>query len=131
MPESTGKNLPHVLILGGGLGALYAARPLKGAPVLIPLVARRNHHLFQPMLYQVATAALNPSDIAAPIRSVLRHQRNTDVLLAEGSQVDPAPRTVRTPDGWSSAYDYLIVATGARHSYFGHDNWETLAPGLK
>jgi NADH:ubiquinone reductase (H+-translocating) len=129
--ERRGTQTPHVVILGGGFAGLYAARGLGRAPVRITLVDRRNHHLFQPMLYQVATAALNPSDIAAPIRSVLRHQRNTEVLLAEVDSVDTTARTVRTTDGWSSAYDYLIVATGARHSYFGHDNWETLAPGLK
>jgi NADH dehydrogenase len=99
--------------------------------VRITLVDRRNHHLFQPMLYQVATAALNPSDIAAPIRSVLRKQGNTEVLLGEAASIDPDERVVRLTDGASLKYDYLIVATGARHSYFGHDDWETLAPGLK
>ncbi len=131
MPEPTGKKLPHVLILGGGFGGLYAARALKGAPVRITLVDRRNHHLFQPMLYQVATAALNPSDIAAPIRSVLRNQPNVEVLLAEAESVDTTRRQVRLTDGSIFTYDYLIVATGARHSYFGHDEWEALAPGLK
>ena len=123
--------IPHVVILGGGFGGLYAARALKRAPVRVTLVDRRNHHLFQPMLYQVATAALNPSDIAAPIRSVLRHQRNTEVLLAEAASVDTSQHLVHLTDRSSLRYDYLIVATGARHSYFGHDNWETLAPGLK
>jgi NADH:ubiquinone reductase (H+-translocating) len=122
---------PHVVILGGGFAGLYAARGLKRAPVKVTLVDRRNHHLFQPMLYQVATAALNPSDIAAPIRSVLRNQRNTEVLLAEVGTVDPSERRVHFTDGSSTLYDYLIVGTGARHSYFGHDAWETLAPGLK
>ncbi|HET6797652.1 MAG TPA: NAD(P)/FAD-dependent oxidoreductase [Gemmatimonadales bacterium] len=122
---------PHVVILGGGFGGLYAARALKHARVRITLVDRRNHHLFQPMLYQVATAALNPSDIAAPIRSVLRKQGNTEVLLGEAASIDPDERVVRLTDGASLKYDYLIVATGARHSYFGHDDWETLAPGLK
>jgi NADH dehydrogenase len=97
----------------------------------VTVVDRRNHHLFQPMLYQVATAALNTSDIAAPIRSVLRHQSNTEVLLAEASSVDTVSRVVHFADGSESKYDYLIVATGARHSYFGHDDWEKLAPGLK
>ena len=101
------------------------------ARVRVTVVDRRNHHLFQPMLYQVATAALNPSDIAAPIRSVLRKQANTEVLLAEVSSVDTTERRVHFTDGGSSKYDYLIVATGAHHSYFGHDDWETLAPGLK
>ncbi len=124
-------SVPHVVILGGGFGGLYAARRLKRAPVRVTLVDRRNHHLFQPMLYQVATAALNPSDIAAPIRSVLRRQRNTEVLLAEAESVDSAGRRVQLTDGSSISYDYLIVATGARHSYFGHTEWESLAPGLK
>src|SRR5687767_1654788 len=122
---------PHVVIVGGGFGGLYCARALRRAPVRVTLVDRRNHHLFQPMLYQVATAALNPSDIAAPIRSVLRKQANTEVLLAEVSAIDPAERRVYFTDGWDTAYDYLIVGTGARHSYFGHDDWERLAPGLK
>jgi NADH:ubiquinone reductase (H+-translocating) len=122
---------PHVVILGGGFAGLYAARRLKRAPVRVTLVDRRNHHLFQPMLYQVATAALNPSDIAAPIRSVLRKQRNTEVLLAEVASVDPTERRVDFTDGSSITYDYLLVATGARHSYFGHNEWEPLAPGLK
>jgi NADH dehydrogenase len=122
---------PHVVILGGGFAGLYAARRLKRAPVRVTLVDRRNHHLFQPMLYQVATAALNPSDIAAPIRSVLRKQSNTEVLLAEVGTVNTSERRVDFTDGSSTTYDYLIVATGARHSYFGHDEWEPLAPGLK
>jgi NADH dehydrogenase len=122
---------PHVVILGGGFAGLYAARGLKRAPVRVTLADRRNHHLFQPMLYQVATAALNPSDIAAPIRSVLRNQRNTEVLLAEVGTVDTSARRVFFTDGSETSYDYLIVATGARHSYFGHNDWEALAPGLK
>jgi NADH dehydrogenase len=104
---------------------------LKRARVRVTLVDRRNHHLFQPMLYQVATAALNPSDIAAPIRSVLRDHRNVDVILAEVKSVDPAARRVTFSDGAELTYDYLVVATGARHSYFGHDEWEMIAPGLK
>jgi NADH dehydrogenase len=130
-PERDPTQTPHVVILGGGFGGLYAARALKRAPVRVTLVDRRNHHLFQPMLYQVATAALNPSDIAAPIRSVVRDQRNTEVLLAEAASVDTNQHLVHLTDRSSLRYDYLIVATGARHSYFGHDNWETLAPGLK
>lgn len=122
---------PHVVILGGGFAGLYAVRALKRAPVRVTLVDRRNHHLFQPMLYQVATAALNPSDIAAPIRSVLRNQSNTEVMLAEVRSIDVDARLVRCSDGAELAYDYLIVATGARHSYFGRDDWEPLAPGLK
>lgn len=122
---------PQVVILGGGFAGLYAARGLRRAPVRVTLIDRRNHHLFQPMLYQVATAALNPSDIAAPIRSVLRNQANAEVLLAEVSTIDVPTRRVTLTDGSQIAYDYLIIATGAHHSYFGHNEWETLAPGLK
>ena len=123
--------VPHVVILGGGFAGLYAAKQLADAPVRVTVVDRRNHHLFQPMLYQVATAALNPSDIASPIRSVLRRQKNTEVLLAEASAVEVDRRRVRFTDGGCLDYDYLIVATGAHHSYFGHEEWKTLAPGLK
>jgi NADH:ubiquinone reductase (H+-translocating) len=122
---------PHVVILGGGFAGLYAARGLRRAPVRVTLIDRRNHHLFQPMLYQVATAALNPSDIAAPIRSVLRSQANAEVLLGEACRIDVARRRVALTDGSEIDYDYLIVATGAHHSYFGHNEWEPLAPGLK
>jgi NADH dehydrogenase len=122
---------PRVVIVGGGFAGLYAAKGLKRAPVHVTLVDRRNHHLFQPMLYQVATAALNPSDIANPIRSILRAQKNADVLLGDVVSVDVESREVLLADGVALAYDYLIVATGARHSYFGHDEWERLAPGLK
>jgi NADH dehydrogenase len=125
------RKLPHVLILGGGFAGLYAAKALRNVPVRVTVVDRRNHHLFQPMLYQVATAGLNPSDIASPIRSILRGSRNTEVLLAEVRDVDVDARTVRFTDGATCGYDYLVVATGARHSYFGHDEWEPLAPGLK
>jgi NADH dehydrogenase len=123
--------LPHVLILGGGFAGLYAAKDLRNAPVRVTVVDRRNHHLFQPMLYQVATAGLNPSDIASPIRSILRASKNTEVLLAEVRDIDVGARTVRFTDGATTGYDYLVVATGAHHSYFGHDEWEPLAPGLK
>ncbi len=123
--------LPHVVIIGGGFAGLYLARGLRRAPVHITVVDRRNHHLFQPMLYQVAAAALSPQDIAAPIRSVLRSQRNTDVLLAEAARVDVVAKVVELADGARLAYDYCVVATGARHSYFGHDEWEDFAPGLK
>ena len=132
MTQSTkSQAVPHVVVLGGGFGGLYAAKALKDAPVRVTVVDRRNHHLFQPMLYQVATAGLNPSDIASPIRSILRRSRNTDVLLAEAARVDVDHRTVTMTDGDTLKYDYLIVATGAHHSYFGHDEWEPLAPGLK
>jgi NADH dehydrogenase len=121
---------PRVLIIGGGFGGLNAARSLNKAPVQVTLIDRRNHHLFQPLLYQVATAALNPSDIASPIRRILRHQKNAEVLLAEATAIDLVARTVSLDKG-SLSYDYLIVATGARHSYFGHDEWTPNAPGLK
>lgn len=127
MTEST----THVVILGGGFAGLYAAKALRHAPVRITLVDRRNHHLFQPMLYQVATAALSPGDIASPIRSILRRQANVEVLLGEARRVDADARRVELTDGSSIQYDYCIVATGARHSYFGHDTWEAAAPGLK
>jgi NADH:ubiquinone reductase (H+-translocating) len=122
--------IPHVIIAGGGFGGLYAARALRGAPVRITLLDRKNHHVFQPLLYQVATAALSPGDIASPIRWILRHQANVEVQLAELRQVDVARRTVVLTDGEMS-YDYLILATGATHAYFGHDEWRSVAPGLK
>ena len=121
---------PRVVIVGAGFAGLYAARALRRAPVDVTLVDRRNHHLFQPLLYQVATAALNPADIAAPIRSILRGQRNVNVLLAEAIAVDTPAKRVILPDG-ELTYDALIVATGATHSYFGRDDWAALAPGLK
>jgi NADH dehydrogenase len=123
--------LPHVVIIGGGFGGLYAARTLSGAAVRITLIDRHNYHLFQPLLYQVATAALNPSDIAAPIRAVLNRQQNTSVILGDVATIDAAQKFVHLADGAVIAYDYLIVATGATHSYFGHPEWERLAPGLK
>lgn len=121
---------PRVVILGGGFAGLYAARSLSGAPVSVTLVDRKNHHLFQPMLYQVATAALNPADIAAPIRSILSGQKNCRVLLAEARGVDTKAGVVET-DGAAIPYDYLLIGTGASHSYFGHDAWAENAPGLK
>ncbi len=121
----------EVVILGGGFAGLYAARDLKGALAHVTVIDRTNHHLFQPMLYQVATAALSPSDIAYPIRSVLRTHRNTDVLMGEVERIDVQSRQVILLDGRSIHYDYLLVALGAHLSYFGHDEWEPLAPGLK
>jgi NADH dehydrogenase len=121
---------PHVVIVGGGFGGLNAARALRRADVRVTLIDRQNHHLFQPLLYQVATAALNPSDIASPIRRILRGQANAEVLLAEVTAVDVDGRSVVLSDG-SVGYDFLIVATGATHSYFGHDEWSGPAPGLK
>ena len=125
MPE------PHVVIVGGGFAGLYTARGLADAPVRITVVDRENHHLFQPMLYQVATAALASSNIASPIRSILSRQPNAEVLMGEVASVQPDARTITLVDGSTLNYDYLILATGARHSYFGHDEWEMLAPGLK
>ena len=121
---------PRVAILGGGFGGLEAARALRRAAVDVVLIDRRNHHLFQPLLYQVATAALNPSNIAAPIRRVLRHQANVEVVLAEAVAIDAGGRRVVLADG-EVRYDYLIVAAGATHAYFGHDAWAEFAPGLK
>ena len=122
--------LPHVVILGAGFGGLNAARALKRAPVRITVIDRANHHLFQPLLYQVATAALSPADISAPIRRILRRQNNVEVLLAEATAIDLPSRRVVLADG-EVDYDFLIVATGATHAYFGHEDWELLAPGLK
>ena len=121
---------PHVVVVGGGFGGLNAARALAGQPVRVTLLDRRNHHLFQPLLYQVATAALNASDIAAPLRSVLRRARNVTVLLADVERVDLAARRLMLDRG-EIGYDALILAAGAGHSYFGHDDWEVFAPGLK
>ncbi|MGA2583303.1 MAG: NAD(P)/FAD-dependent oxidoreductase [Tepidisphaeraceae bacterium] len=123
-------NLPRIVIIGGGFGGLKAAQEFRSANVSLTLIDRRNHHLFQPLLYQVATAGLNPSDIANPIRRILRHQENTEVLLAEAEAFDLTAKRVMLDEG-SIDFDYLIIATGARHSYFGHDEWEKLAPGLK
>jgi NADH dehydrogenase len=122
---------PHVIIIGGGFGGLAAARGLADADVRITLIDRRNHHLFQPLLYQVATAGLTPSDIAHPIRSILADQANVTVLLAEVTAIDPLGKTVALDDGSLTTFDYLVVATGTRHSYFGNDRWEAHAPGLK
>ncbi len=124
------RGLPRVVILGAGFGGLSAATGLRKAPVSITVIDRRNYHLFQPLLYQVATAALSPADIATPIRAILRHQKNAEVLLARVADIDKDRREVVLEDR-RVPYDYLIVATGARHAYFGHDEWESFAPGLK
>jgi NADH dehydrogenase len=123
---------PHVVILGGGFGGVLAARRLRSASVRVTLIDRTNHHVFQPLLYQVATAGLAPSDITSPIRWMLRRQRNVTVLMAEVTAIDPRRRVVVIERGGRElTYDYLIAATGARHSYFGHGEWEAHAPGLK
>jgi NADH dehydrogenase len=123
-------SVPRVVIVGGGFAGLNVARALADAPVQLTLVDRRNHHLFQPLLYQVATAALNPSDIAVPIRRILRRQRNVEVLLSEAKGVVFEENRLLLDEG-SLQYDFLVVATGARHSYFGRDDWMPVAPGLK
>lgn len=120
----------RVVIIGGGFGGLAAARALADAQVEVTLLDRYNHHLFQPLLYQVATAGLSPSDIAEPLRKIFRRQANVRVLLGTAKRIDVERKTVITQDG-ELAYDYLIIAAGARHSYFGHDEWEAFAPGLK
>jgi NADH:ubiquinone reductase (H+-translocating) len=128
--ENASTLLPQVVIVGAGFGGLEAAKRLGKEKVRVTVIDRTNHHLFQPLLYEVATAALSPADIAAPIRGILNHFSNTEVMLAEVKSVDVAARTVNIGDR-EVAYDYLILATGARHSYFGNDQWEKLAPGLK
>src|SRR6266568_3031431 len=124
------KITPHVVIIGGGFGGLTAARKLARRPVAITLIDRKNHHTFQPLLYQVATAGLSPGDISAPIRWVLRRYRNVEVILAEVTGFDLERRMITAAE-LQFAYDYLIVAAGASHAYFGHNEWEPLAPGLK
>ena len=119
-----------MVIIGGGFGGLYTARRLRRAPVELTLIDRRNHHLFQPLLYQVATGTLSPANIAAPLRALLKRQRNTRVLLAEAREIDVAGRRVILDEG-ELPYDTLVIATGSSHSYFGHDDWEEFAPGLK
>jgi NADH dehydrogenase len=121
---------PRVAVVGGGFGGLLAARALGRLPVRVTLVDRKNHHTFQPLLYQVATAGLSPAEIAAPIRWILRSCRNVEVLLGEVTGFDLTQRLLKLPDR-QIPYDYLIVAAGVRHAYFGHDQWEPLAPGLK
>ena len=123
-------SLPHVLIIGGGFGGLWATRALASAAVRITLLDRTNHHLFQPLLYQVATAGLSAPDIAAPLRHILRKQKNATVLLGEVIAIDPTRKKVSLEHS-EIEYDYLIVATGASHAYFGHDEWARHAPGLK
>jgi NADH dehydrogenase len=126
MPEEK----PRVMIVGGGFGGLEAAKKLAGQDVRVTVIDRTNYHLFQPLLYQVATAALSPADIAAPVRAILSRWKNMEVILAEVQSVDVAAKKIKTTD-MEIPYDFLILATGARHSYFGHNEWEKLAPGLK
>jgi NADH dehydrogenase len=124
-------NAPHVVVIGGGFAGLWATRALASAPVRITLLDRGNHHLFQPLLYQVATAGLSAPDIAAPLRHILRKQRNATVLMAEATAIDKDARRVQLASGEAIDYDALIVCTGATHAYFGNDDWAQFAPGLK
>jgi NADH:ubiquinone reductase (H+-translocating) len=124
------KNRPRVIVAGAGFGGLEATRALSRAPVDVTIIDQQNHHCFQPLLYQVATAALSPAEVAWPIRHILRRQQNATVLMAEVTGIDVAEKAVQTTAG-AIAYDYLILATGAQHSYFGHDEWSQFAPGLK
>src|SRR2546421_4779041 len=130
MQDLTPVTRPRVVIIGAGFGGLRAARALRNAPVDVTVIDRTNHHLFQPLLYQVATAALSPADISAPIRHILRRQKNARVIMAEVTGIDLEKQQVLLGER-SVSYDYLIVATGATHAYFGHDEWEQFAPGLK
>ena len=122
---------PKVVIIGGGFGGLWAAKALANKPVDVTLIDRKNHHTFQPLLYQVATAVLSPGEIASPIRRILHRYKNIEVILGEAATFDRERHKVRLEDGTEISYDYLIVSAGARHSYFGHDDWEAAAPGLK
>ena len=126
----TSKASPKVFVVGGGFAGISAARALASAPVDVRLVDRRNHHVFQPLLYQVATASLSPADISSPIRTILRGQRNCQVAQAEITAVDVAERRLIV-EGGHILYDYLVLAAGATHAYFGHDEWAPIAPGLK
>ncbi len=123
--------VPHVVVVGGGFGGLWAARALRDAPVRITLVDRGNHHLFQPLLYQVATAGLSAPNIAAPLRHILRRQKNVTVLMGDVEGIAPGEKHVRLADGRTLDYDHLLLASGATHAYFGHDDWAAHAPGLK
>src|SRR2546427_7604243 len=128
--ENALREMPHVVIIGAGFGGLQAAKKLACKDVRVTVIDRTNYHLFQPLLYQVATAALSPGDVAAPVRAVLSKCKNTEVMLAEVQSVDVNAKKIKTTDT-EIGYDFLILATGARHSYFGHNEWEKLAPGLK
>src|SRR5215471_16170418 len=132
LPMAHQDNWPHVVIIGGGFAGINAAKALARAPVRVTVVDRKNHHTFQPLLYQVALAVLSPAEIASPIRSVLRRGRNMEVLLGDVSDFDLEKRRIKI-EGLSEQlpYDYLVVAAGATHAYFGHPEWEQHAPGLK
>lgn len=123
--------LPHLVVVGGGFAGLWATRALADAPIRITLIDRSNHHLFQPLLYQVATAGLSAPDIAAPLRHILRKQRNVEVRLGEVRDIAPARKQLTLIDGATVDFDYLLLASGAAHAYFGHDEWAQYAPGLK
>ena len=129
MSHPVSSQQPHVVIVGAGFGGLACAKELGGAPVRVTLIDRRNYHLFVPLLYQVATAALSPADIARPIRRILGRYENIEVVLGEVVGVDPAARTVRLADGGSLGYDHLVIATGSQYSYFAHPEWARFAPG--
>ncbi len=131
MQNMSDSNKPKVLIIGGGFGGLRAAKNLAGNSFEVTLIDRKNHHTFQPLLYQVATAVLSPGEIASPIRRILHRAKNVEVILGEVVGVDAQNNNLKLDDGAELSFDYLIVAAGARHSYFGHDDWENLAPGLK
>src|SRR5262245_23192580 len=121
---------PHVVVIGAGFGGLYAVKNLARGPFRITIIDRSNHHLFQPLLYQVATATVSPGDIAQPIRRIFRRLQNVQVLMASAEMIDLEKHQVQLNEGFVT-YDYLIVAAGATHAYFGHDEWEQIAPGLK
>jgi NADH:ubiquinone reductase (H+-translocating) len=131
LPRGEHKQRPRVVIVGAGFGGLHAALALRHLAVDVTVVDRRNHHTFQPLLYQVALAVLSPADIAQPIRTILRHQSNTEVLMDEVTAIDVEDRRVSLASGTQLSYDYLVIATGATHSYFGKNEWATYAPGLK
>src|SRR3989440_1706795 len=125
------EKFPRVVIVGAGFGGLEAAKKLACENVQLTVVDRTNYHLFQPLLYQVATAALSPADIAQPIRAILRHQQNATVLLDEVIGIDAAARQVETRFGANQSYEHLVLATGSQYAYYGHDDWSRLAPSLK
>ncbi len=130
-PKTQGAERPHIVIVGGGFGGLTVACRLKSAPVYITLIDKANHHLFQPLLYQVATASLSPGHIAMPLRAIFRGQKNVRVLMNRVGEIRAAEKKIRLVSGDEFSYDHLVIATGARHSYFAHPEWEKNAPGLK